>query len=688
MCCWLVFICLTSAVVCRKEVAVILGGGEQNVSVEVFTDRQDSCVETLQDWSLLFTYPGPLQHAAGVFLDNDGIYVCGGAGASQAYETACYYYDSPYRHWGKIDYDATTQVVTSGGIFDSAIVPWQDDGFIQVGGMDPDSLFPYNETYLYHLDDTRISEDLDKGLAWARAGHCFVRVKSSAGAGHGELYIVLGGIGDFTNSFLSYVHCKDLPCLDFQWKEAAVEELAPLNLINRDRHSCTVMTDGDQDLVLIVDRNVTYIMSHDCQEDTCSFALRNYHEMEVWEDFSITTTLDGVPFLFTERSVWRYLNPSWQFAGELGQRRTLPVILSVPEDWLCSGEISTTSTPPIVTTDPACPTVGECLQEDGRGESWAGVYWRWTRHPCAPGQQGEAWWFCDGCQGTFSGSQPDRLQCVEQWVRDLQLQIEDPLVTSTEISHNILNNIDNQTGPGLTGGSIVSLVGQYGAILEKRAREGLQEETSEFVTNMLAATSNVIELQVGWNEIAEEDIRYQSSSSILTLIDILGYQHIQERQSRRSQCSQEDEILKSDNIQLILHSGKKADSSLCFEFAFGGPAGRICIDQSSVEDDCPTYVSSQVSLDNEKSNLFPTQAGDYLGRNLIGLTVNNESLNIDTSQSAQIEITFFHDGSEVVVDWLIELSLSDCNISGGTGGTGGLLCLVGGGGAGLVPRWL
>ena len=171
-----------------------------------------------------------------------------------------------------------------------------------------------------------------------------------------------------------------------------------------------------------------------------------------------------------------------------------------------------------------------------------------------------------------------------------------------------------------------------------------------FVRNMLTATSDVTQLQVGWNEIPDENLRFQTSSSVLSFIDIIGYQHVQEKQSRSSQCLEEDEVLTSENIILNLHSGDRGDSSLCFDFDEGGDGarGRICIPESSVEDDCPTYVSSYFAFDNEKSSLFPTPAGAGLGSNLLGLTVNNGSLSIDIdSQSDLIEITFLHDGSQV-----------------------------------------
>ena len=683
--CWIVLLALTAGVAPRKEVAVVLGG-RNNSLVEIFTDREDSCVtdQDLEIWSSLFKYSGAEQHAAGVYVDNDGIYVCGGGtgltGPSPTYHTSCEYNHSPFTSsWAKINYTDESQVGVLGGIFDSALVPWQDHGFIQVGGSHPDLLVGYDNTYLHAGDDVnpKISEDLDKALDRARAGHCFVRVRSQCGDScSGDLYIVIGG-KEYSNtnniqSFISYVHCQDLACQQFDWREAAVEDLAPLNLTNRDRHSCTVVRENNQDLVLIVDRNVTYILDHQCLQYNCTFSLRTLQNMTVWQESSKTTTLDGVPFLFTERLVYKYLNHSWVPAGELKYERAGPSIVSVPEDWLCTGYFNTTtttttpSTTTVASTDPSCPTEGTCRAEDGRGESWEAEYWSTAERPCGGSMTGRAVWFCDGCEGTFSGPQPDRVECVETWVGDLDLQIEDPQVTSTQISANIVKNTNNQTGPGLTGGSILSLLGHYGRILDKRQAEDGQEVGAEFAKNMLAATSDVIQLQVGWNEIPDENLRFQTSSSVLSFIDVLGYQHVKEKHSRSSQCWVEEEVFTSENIILNLRSGDRGDASLCFDFAAAGgegTQGRICIPESTVQDDCPTYVSSHFAFDNEKSSLFPTPAGSDLESNLIGLTVNNGSLNID-SQSDRIEITFFHAGHQVGVGvvWITGLAVFEALI--------------------------
>ena len=670
---WIVLLALTCSVASRKEVAVLLGGRTDNL-VEIFTDREDTCVTDL-DWSYLFSYSGAEYDAAGVYVDNDGIYVCGGQRVINdntfLYQTSCQYNYSPSNSWAKINYTEDSQVGKMGAICDSAIVPWQDHGFIQVGGLNPDSLLEYNSTYLYAADDVnpKISEDPGKSLKRARAGHCFVRVKTECGDScSGDLYILLGG-KEYSNtnspdqSFISYVHCQDLPCLQFDWKEAAVADVAPLNLTNRDRHSCTVLRETDQDLVLIVDRNVTYVLEHQCQQETCTFSLRSQQGMTVWQENSKMTTLDGVPFLFTANSslVYKYLNQSWLPAGELKNARSGPSIVSVPEDWLCTGQFSTTTPPSTTTptttstvssTDPSCPTEGTCRAQDGRGELWEAKYWSTAERPCGEsgGMTGRAVWFCDGCQGAFSGSQPDRVECVETWVRELDQQIDDQTVSSTQVSASIVSNTNNQTGPGLTGGSILTLTAQFARILDKReAEEG--REGQEFVNNMLAATSDLVQLQVGWNEIPDDSQRFQTSSSLLTFIDVLGYQHVKEKQSRSSQCWQEQEVFSTENIILSLHSGDRGESSLCFDFDEGGDGrpGRICVPESRVEDDCPTYVSSYLAFDNEKSSLFPRPAGADLGRNLIGLTVNNGSTNIagSPSQSDMIEITFFHEVSQV-----------------------------------------
>ena len=89
----------------------------------------------------------------------------------------------------------------------------------------------------------------------------------------------------------------------------------------------------------------------------------------------------------------------------------------------------------------------------------------------------------------------------------------------------------------------------------------------------------------------------------------------------------------------------------CFAFNKDDLSGSICIPGQSLasdsEDDCPTFVSSQLLLDNQRSNLFPRNVMESannisqptLSSNLLSLTINNGTGNLNLEEE-KIKLTF------------------------------------------------
>ena len=157
---------------------------------------------------------------------------------------------------------------------------------------------------------------------------------------------------------------------------------------------------------------------------------------------------------------------------------------------------------------------------------------------CGEGMEdSEATWFCE-CSGQFRGPQPDRLQCVDKWIRDLDEAIADPNVTSDSIAEGVMEKIRDSAsaGPGPTGGGLKRLVEVSGSLLNKRHEEDLEaagDNVEEgFTDNMLASVSVLVGLEVGWNEIAEDEVRFTSGSGLLALVDSLGFMFSEEADMR------------------------------------------------------------------------------------------------------------------------------------------------------------
>ena len=83
-----------------------------------------------------------------------------------------------------------------------------------------------------------------------------------------------------------------------------------------------------------------------------------------------------------------------------------------------------------------------------------------------------------------------------------------------KLSEIILENIKpaSQDDPGMTGGSIITLVNLYWGLLSKHGHEDdITEDNIIFTNNIVTATSVLIKLECGWYEIKSDSLRFQTS---------------------------------------------------------------------------------------------------------------------------------------------------------------------------------
>ena len=663
----------------RKEVAVIIGGHNSeraSENLEVWTNREGTCVDLdFQQYSPLYNYAGPVSESTGTYLDNHGIFICGGINYDGSFETACNGFEGGLEAaLYRLPY--ADSAVQENGIIKSAMVPWQNQGYLQVGGRYPASLIKYKSSFLYINGDKTLYEDEEKVLKYPRAGHCFVRTRTLSGPSGQNVYIVIGGrtVADMPDDAtdILYTLCENDQCDNFEWKTADVKELGDVS----DQHSCVSFQEkNNRWVVMLVDNKNTFIIDQSCSQTQCLWTARQPHYTISWEPNSKLTTLDNVPYMFTGQDVFMWITNDddsigngWIPTGTLRYSRNNPTIISVPEDWLCTGYFSTssttvtststttsTSTSTTSTTNTACPSEGQCEAVDGRGVSWTADFWSLAEKDCSEdgSVEGVASWYCDGCSGEFVGEQPDRVECVDKWIDDLEDMIEDEDVSSSEISDIILENLlsSSESGPGITGGGIKTLIENCQSLVDKRQDETSPEDGFEFTDNLLSSTSILVGLEVGWNEIQNDEVRYQSASDMLGFIDEVGYMFGQEKQYD-GECYTVDDTFSHDNLEMIVRTN--SDDDQCFSFNTNDNTGSICIPRSSISsnEDCPTFVSSHLLLDNTRSNIFPTTIQNTnrnitepsLSSNLISLTVDNGNIiiDIDDVDGNKINVTFLH----------------------------------------------
>ena len=217
-------------------------------------------------------------------------------------------------------------------------------------------------------------------------------------------------------------------------------------------------------------------------------------------------------------------------------------------------------------------------------------------------------------------------------------------MTATDISELIKRSVDSsEAEEGLYGGSIVVLVALYDDLLEKRKGEISSESGHNFTLNMLESASVMQDSVIGWNEIHDHSIRYQTSSNILTFIDNLGLLY-----SSEVPCSDKMEVFQTKNIRLIVRTSVAVEDSTCFSSSDQQTV--ICFPHSALQFsrlNCTTFVSSFYSERNERSQMFPnyisneTSAEDTsrLHQHLIGLSVDNQTVKLE---AALIRLEFQH----------------------------------------------
>ena len=144
---------------------------------------------------------------------------------------------------------------------------------------------------------------------------------------------------------------------------------------------------------------------------------------------------------------------------------------------------------------------------------------------------------------------------------------------------------------------------------------------------------------------------------MLVFIDELGYmlgQDTSDDDDDDDECDNDEDVLKHENLEMIVRRSNNDDQ--CFSFNNDANSGTICIPQTDDnDDDCLTFVSSHLLLDNTRSNLFPTEVKDrntsepLLSNNLISLTINNktQSIDIPDDDESRIRVTFFHPKTNV-----------------------------------------
>ena len=220
------------------------------------------------------------------------------------------------------------------------------------------------------------------------------------------------------------------------------------------------------------------------------------------------------------------------------------------------------------------------------------------------------------------------------------------------------NTTKPQGGPGLTGGSIKRLLSQYQDILSAHQSEEVEEEARRsFTQNILQATSNIMELSVGWNEIPASEGRFETTSQMFSSIDLLGYIYGTRGEDLKACRDDQQTDFVSNNIKLTIYADDGDMDTNCFA---AGDLGSICLPQTDnpANPECSVYVSSEFQVQSENNAMFLPEehtmvSRSTLSQNIIGLTVNNASLNTNNAEEPIRVVIKHYPGFQVTTTFVL-----------------------------------
>ena len=425
----------------QSDIAFLLGtDSDSQFQIDLYTGHLGPAIDGIQicpNQISFDDYPGKFENdfngrIGSIYIDNIGIFVCGGNTTSGEQEGGCNWLrveqlveGASINHtWQKIGY-AENQIPEN--MFGCAVVEKEvhaSPGFWITGGKDSQFHDPTTSTY-----DWEYSEEGVKDITYhpvpkepfGRFDHCLVKVKTAHDRENYQ-YLEIGGDvpkqqGPTT---IETYHCTDASCSEMKWSEQKVD-FAP----DWTRPSCTVyQPDGStDDVVVVVSGGISFIVSCGSwqQENfTCIWEVREVEAILVNDFFSDTddarlVTLNNVPTLFgvSGTHVFQFgADELWHEQSPMKGLRVDLVAVSVPDDYLCYGKHSfapiqpttsvsssttavTTTQTPVTTTSTServpdeCESEGSCSRTDSRGVQWEATFGSEAVKDCPENEESE-----------------------------------------------------------------------------------------------------------------------------------------------------------------------------------------------------------------------------------------------------------------------------------------------------------
>ena len=138
-------------------------------------------------------------------------------------------------------------------------------------------------------------------------------------------------------------------------------------------------------------------------------------------------------------------------------------------------------------------------------------------------------WVC-GDNGHFRTEVPNRSECMEEWLPEVDDEVQDNTTYSIDNSKHLEGHLRNTNDKGISEKGIGKIAKTLGDIIAKRDREIEDEidrvDQKSFVKSMLENIDMVLSNEQSWTRFEYEDDGIQNSTCYLLLVIDIGQQHL------------------------------------------------------------------------------------------------------------------------------------------------------------------
>ena len=173
-------------------------------------------------------------------------------------------------------------------------------------------------------------------------------------------------------------------------------------------------------------------------------------------------------------------------------------------------------------------------------------------------------WCCDAETDSFNTTEPDRSQCIDEWVDEIGNLIGQNS-TKTDIVAVIAQLLNENKD--FEGGTVLKLAEYFETLISMN--ESDDDDIDTFVDNTVGSMSILLGSSLAWREITDISAKHNTASSYLKSLDNAAL----EWSSSQDDCEGGKEF-NYNNVKAVVGQFKAMDQEMCVSFS---DTNSICI---------------------------------------------------------------------------------------------------------------